>query len=324
MIDQKRILIIDDEIAATSLLASSLRDVCSCDVANTVAAALAKLAAGSYDTVVCDLVLDGDAAALHDALSSRGVPVLLLSGRKPEELARVATARGWSYIAKPVSPTAIRREVAALCGAPDPEPTGQHRRGLIPLQEPVPPTTPSQPPAPPAAAPPVPVAVLILDRGVDLAGIVATAYLCAAGRVDGPLALAVIGAIAGVGGITRAASRARGAGVGLAGAAVLAMASALTPATAQAQTTRGSTPPAHVGAAVLALVLLLTSGCATVAKAVSPGGGMAAVASSLLSDLRDVRAVVCTVKLDPLLGDPRGDLDASSSAASDAAVTGGQ
>lgn len=72
-------------------------------------------------------------------------------------------------------------------------------------ETPVPPA-PSEPsalPTPPAMPrssrpPPVPAAVLMLDRISEIVGIIAVTYLCAGGKVPGELALIAIGAILGV------------------------------------------------------------------------------------------------------------------------------
>ena len=73
-------------------------------------------------TVVLDLVLGDDPAALHDALSSREVPTLLISGRDPAALGPLAEVRGWSYAAKPISPQVLRGLVAELLGVDAPAP----------------------------------------------------------------------------------------------------------------------------------------------------------------------------------------------------------
>lgn len=80
---------------------------------------------------------------------------------------------------------------------------------------------------------------------------------------------------------------------------------------------------ARVGALALVTAAALTlAGCATVAKASTGGGGISAVASGVIEDLRAVRALVCTPKLDPFLGDPRGD-DLDAAAAGDASADDG-
>lgn len=253
MPDQRpRLLIVDDDRAITSTLSPILRDMADADAAHTVAEALEKLASHSYAGVVLDVVLGDDAAPLHDALSSREMPVLLLSGRDPVALERIASARGWSYAAKPLSPTVLRGLVADLLGVEETEPT---QRGARVTQAPTPdaskPTTTA------------PVAVQVLDKLGDIVAMLAVAYLCAAGKLSGELAAAVVAGIAGVGTGIRAFG---GRNVGAASAAV-ALAAFLSTApstTAASSSTRAGaphvTPPAILGVLMLALCV---AGCAS-------------------------------------------------------------
>lgn len=116
-----RILVVDDDAAARLSLVSPLRES-GHDVteAATVSAALAALAGSTPSAVVLDLSLDADASGLHDALTARQVPTLLVSGRAPETLPAVADPRGWSYLAKPVAHEALLAGVSALLPAPAP------------------------------------------------------------------------------------------------------------------------------------------------------------------------------------------------------------
>lgn len=258
MPDQRpRLLIVDDDRAITSTLSPILRDMADADAAHTVAEALEKLASHSYAGVVLDVVLGDDAAPLHDALSSREMPVLLLSGRDPVALERIASARGWSYAAKPLSPTVLRGLVADLLGVEEPEPT---QRGARVTQAPTPdaskPTTTA------------PVAVQVLDKLGDIVAMLAVAYLCAAGKLSGELAAAVVAGIAGVGTGIRAFG---GRNVGAASAAV-ALAALITAAPAEvhaAPANRSTRPHAALPGALaaLALLLLTLAGCASMPDA---------------------------------------------------------
>jgi CheY-like chemotaxis protein len=269
MLDRQRprLLIIDDDRAITSTLSPILRDMADADAAHTVAEALEKLAAHSYSGVVLDVVLGDDASPLHDALSSREVPVLLLSGRDPVALERIASARGWSYAAKPLSPTVIRGLVADLLGVDEPEPT---QRGRV-TQTPAAPDTSKASPAP------APVAVQLLDKLGDMVAMIAVTYLCAAGKLSGELAAAVVAGIAGVGTGLRAIG---GRNVGAASAAV-ALAALITaaPAAVHAMPSNRTARPHHAalpGAlAALALLLLSLAGCATMPDA--PGATLGKV-----------------------------------------------
>lgn len=189
-----RVLLIDDQEAFTVPMAELLRQTGhTVTVAPTVAAALALLARRPLPSVVVlDLVLgEEDPQRLHDALARRGVPVLLLSGAEPERLATVAEEHGWRWAAKPVEPDAFLATLADLA-----EPTAP---------------SPASPPPPPPARPGVPVSVQLVDRLGDIVGVIALAYLCAAGKLPGELTLVGIGGILGVGtGLRHVGQRALG------------------------------------------------------------------------------------------------------------------
>lgn len=93
----------------------------------------------------------------------------------------------------------------------------------------------------PSTAPPSrsTVVLLALDRALDALAIVAAMVLAIAGRVDGPLALAAIGAIAGVGGITRSVSSRRVPGVGVPGLGLVLLAPVVGAVAAMALRARG-------------------------------------------------------------------------------------
>jgi DNA-binding NtrC family response regulator len=133
MSDRPRLLIVDDDRAITSTVGPMLRELADVDTAHTVAEALEKLASHTYAACVLDLVLGDDPAPLHDALSSREVPTLLISGRDPAALGPLAEVRGWSYAAKPISPQVLRGLVAELLGVDAPELT---QRGTRPSPAP--------------------------------------------------------------------------------------------------------------------------------------------------------------------------------------------
>lgn len=243
-----RLLLVDDDRAITSTLTPVLRDLADVDTAHTVAEALERLASHTYNACVLDLVLGDDPAALHDALSSREVPTLLISGRDPAAIGPTAEARGWSYAAKPLAPSVLRGLVAELLGVDAPEPT---QRGSRP--------TPKAD-ASKAAALPV---VQVLDKLGDIVAMLVVAYLGIAGKVSGELAVGVVAAIAGVGTGLRTLG---GRQVGAASAAV-ALAAVLTATPTQAHAAPVERPRAHAAppaATVVALAVLLAfaiSGC---------------------------------------------------------------
>lgn len=250
-----RLLIVDDDRAITSTLSPLLRDMADVDTAHTVAEALERLASHAYSGAVLDVVLGDDAAPLHDALSSREVPTLLFSGRDPAALERIASARGWAFAAKPISPTVLRGLVADLLGVEEPEPT---QRGARVTQTPTAPTPDTS-----KTTTSAPVAVQLLDKLGDMVAMIAVTYLCAAGKLSGELAAAVVAGIAGVGTGIRAFG---GRNVGAASAAV-ALAALITAAPAEvhaAPSNRGTRPHAALPGALAALALLLTLvGCAS-------------------------------------------------------------
>ena len=191
-----RVLLIDDEEAFLVTAGEMLRQTGhSVTTAPTVAAALASLSRRpAPSVVVLDLVLgEEDPRRLHEALVRRGVPVLLVSGAEPERLEAVAGEHGWRWASKPVEPDALLATLDAIA------------------ERPAPALAPATPPPPPPARPGVPVSVQLVDRLGDIVGVIALAYLCAAGKLSGELALVGIGGILGVGtGLRHVGQRALG------------------------------------------------------------------------------------------------------------------
>lgn len=222
----RRILLVDDERAITSTLAPALRDLAQVDVMHTAGDAMRALANHTYDAAIVDLVLgDGDdPAALHEALSARETPVLLVSGRDAAALESTARARGWTYAAKPLSLDVVRGVLAGFLGVEAPSRVDTTQRFQRPTQAPPAPET--KPPAPPSNA------VAMIDRVGDIVGCLCVTFLCQAGKIDGGVAVIVIGAILGVSnGIRTIGARQVGAGTA---AVALAACLAGTPADAHA------------------------------------------------------------------------------------------
>lgn len=217
-----RLLIVDDDRAITSTLSPLLRELADVDTAHTVAEALERLASHTYAACVLDLVLGDDPAALHDALSSREVPTLLISGRDHAAIGPTAEARGWSYAAKPLSPAVLRGLVADLLGVDAPDPT---QRGVRPPPAPRPGGDPKEVGETARAAPST--IVQAIDRVSDIVGVVAIYLLARDGKISGLEGVFAIGAILGVGtglrnlapraGAGAAATAATGAGLGAVG-----------------------------------------------------------------------------------------------------------
>ena len=109
------VLLIEDDPFSSRLYATMLsRDGHQVATAATVDAAMTELAGSLPSVVVIDRNLDRDSASLHDALVRRGLRVLMVSGSDHENLESVAVERGWSFLAKPFSATALRAEISRL------------------------------------------------------------------------------------------------------------------------------------------------------------------------------------------------------------------
>ena len=119
------LLVIEDDPLVRDTLVRTLRPQYDVHEASSVAAALTALRQSTPDVVVLDLCLDREASSLHDALSRREIPVVLVSGRDPEQLPSVAEARGWPYLAKPVAPATLRTTPAQAQAAAQAAPTMQ-------------------------------------------------------------------------------------------------------------------------------------------------------------------------------------------------------
>lgn len=122
-----KILVVDDDANMRGELARLLRQTGHVtDEAGNVAEAFAALAAHDYAGVILDLSLGGgvDPEPLREALSARGVPVLLVSGVEPSRLPEVATPRGWPYMAKPWEPDALLDRVDRMVRARATDATG--------------------------------------------------------------------------------------------------------------------------------------------------------------------------------------------------------
>ena len=109
------ILVIDDQPASLMALTMPLREAGHTVIeAGTVEAALAAIATATPDVVVLDLALDRPSAALHQVLTARALPVLVVSGVERAALPAVAELNGWASLEKPVSPLALTSSVALL------------------------------------------------------------------------------------------------------------------------------------------------------------------------------------------------------------------
>ncbi len=118
-----RVLVIDDEEA----LHNVIRNLLSRQHVESVASAsegLDRLAEGSYDVVLLDLLLGGemDGFEAFDRMTEtcRDMPIVLLTGRAEDERLRRYADRAAGLVRKPFTADSIRRAIAAAVGSPDP------------------------------------------------------------------------------------------------------------------------------------------------------------------------------------------------------------
>ena len=184
-------LVVDDDRAIAMMLSASLRTMGTVDTASTVDAAAAQLCDHNYDAAVVDMVLDGDATALRNALEARGIPVLLVSGRDGERLQREANEHGWRFLAKPFTQEQVMRELSAMLDLDD-APDNQATPSSPTITQP-PPTPANHQPEPTTRKP---TAVDLIDRLADIVGMACIVALAWRDKIDGTVAL---GGILGVG-----------------------------------------------------------------------------------------------------------------------------
>lgn len=218
-----RVLLVEDDLDACAALAATLAEAptsARVTTAGTVLDALGELARSDYDAAVVDLALDGPAETLHEALAFRGVPTLVLSGTRADELPEHARRHGWSYLAKPASAEALHDAMDRLLD--DHAPPGD----IAPMS--TPPTSPAvtAPRQRVTVAAPVPVAVQLVDKLGELGAVVAFCILAYHGKLSGEWAVAGSLAALGVQSIPRGILAARtsgppGAALGLIGLGLL-------------------------------------------------------------------------------------------------------
>lgn len=249
-----RILLVEDDLDACAALAATLTEAptsARVTTAHSVIDALGELARGDYDAAVVDLALDGPAETLHDAIAFRGVPTLVLSGTRADELPEHAQRHGWSYLAKPASAAALHDAIDRLLDQPSP-------RDSTPMDTPPTPPTATAPRQRVVVAAPVPVAVQVVDKIGELAAVLAFCLLAYHGKLSGEWAVAGSLAALGVQSIPRGILAARtsgptGAGLGLIGLGLLG---ALHTGDADRARIRGETM-AGATSGVLAILVLL-------------------------------------------------------------------
>ena len=106
MIDKAQILVVEDDLLVSEVIAAALDDTYTVVIVETAAEALALLKQGGVRLVLLDCTLPGglDAGLLPEA-DARGAPVVLMSG-DPGRMATLAT-RGRPFIVKPFTLTGL-------------------------------------------------------------------------------------------------------------------------------------------------------------------------------------------------------------------------
>lgn len=249
-------LVVDDDRAIAMMLSASLRTMGTVDTASTVDAAAAQLRDHNYDAAVVDMVLDGDATALRNALEARGIPVLLVSGRDGERLQREANEHGWRFLAKPFTQEQVMRELSAMLDLDD-APDNQATPSSPTITQP-PPTPANHQPEPTTRKP---TAVDLIDRLADIAGMACIVALAWRDKIDGTVALGGILGVLGVSGSVRHIGR-RSAGLATASVAIFAALTTLAhPSPAAASHRQHTDRHAFSGyAAVRAVILAMILG----------------------------------------------------------------
>ncbi|CAA9506098.1 MAG: hypothetical protein AVDCRST_MAG39-1683 [uncultured Sphingomonadaceae bacterium] len=110
----RRVLIVEDEALVAfdneNLLAHEGYQVVA--TVDNAADALAVIAVGRLDLVLADLALsgDGDGRDVARAAAAKGVPLLFLSGSRPDG----AEGLGVGWLAKPYNPRQLKSAIAAV------------------------------------------------------------------------------------------------------------------------------------------------------------------------------------------------------------------
>jgi DNA-binding NtrC family response regulator len=106
MTEKKHILVVEDDVLVSEVVAAALDDTYDVMIVQTAAAALGLLRQGGIGLILLDCTLPGglDADLLPEA-DARGAPVILMSG-DPGRMATLA-ARGRPFILKPFTLTGL-------------------------------------------------------------------------------------------------------------------------------------------------------------------------------------------------------------------------
>ncbi len=115
----RRVLVVDDEPLVTATVRRQLASDFHVEAASGSADALSRVAAGGFDAVICDLMLEGATGldliqAIRTAHPALGERVLLVSGGAPPELSDRIVAAGVRVLAKPFGGRQLREALREL------------------------------------------------------------------------------------------------------------------------------------------------------------------------------------------------------------------
>jgi PAS domain S-box-containing protein len=117
----RRVLVVDDEPLVTATVRRQLAADFAVEAASGPADALSRVAAGGFDAVICDLMLEGATGvdlveAIRAADPVLGERVLLVSGGAPSEVERRLAGSGTKVLAKPFGGRQLREALRELLG----------------------------------------------------------------------------------------------------------------------------------------------------------------------------------------------------------------
>jgi PAS domain S-box-containing protein len=115
----RRVLVVDDEPLVASTIRRQLAAEFTVDTASGAVDALARVAAGRYEAVICDLVLEGTTGlevieAIRQADPALAARVLLVTGGASRELGERLARSGHRWIAKPFDGRLLRDALREL------------------------------------------------------------------------------------------------------------------------------------------------------------------------------------------------------------------
>jgi len=125
LVDERRVLVVDDDADATQATALLLRNAgFSVDTAASAEEAIERFRARTYHVLIADVILPGQSGidltrAIHQACPATAI--VLITGYATVKTAVAALKRGAAdYLRKPVVPARLLEQVTALCAAGPP------------------------------------------------------------------------------------------------------------------------------------------------------------------------------------------------------------